>query len=199
MGSLLNIIRERREKRAGALAPIMHAVSGEDTEREPISTLTTPVTPKDVAVNLGYQVGAPYLMSRFGLFGDKPTTLGESVVAGFSPRYTPMLAGLEALGMFLSPLSDPAYQSDKIGYLASLGRGLKSNIKQVGEASRYARENYGGWGVPIQVFHGILNPLHSTAYAAKEIGKYMMGKEGEVAALRAESDIRDALEVSHAL
>lgn len=200
MRGLIQTLRARKEKQAGVLAPIMHTVSSDEEEaHEPISTLTTPVTKSDIALNLGYQVGTPYLMSRMGLFGDKKESLGEAVAAGFSPRYTPMLAAFELGGTLASPLSDPAYQSDRIGYFTSLGRGVQKNIQQIGEASDYARKNYGALGVPVQVFHGLLNPLHSTAYMANEIRKYMMGKQGEAVALRAERSIQDALEVSHAV
>ncbi len=195
MRTLLHIVRGRQEKRAGALAPIMHAISGDEEEsREPVSTLYTPVSKSELAGAAALQVGAPYVASRLGLFG-KPMTLGEAAVSGFGPHITPFAALFEAGGALLSPLSDPAYQSDRIGYLKSLGRGIQKNVRQVGEASQYARENYGALGVPIQVFHGILNPLHSTGYMAKEIGKYMMGKSGEAVAVRAEAGIQEALEV----
>jgi hypothetical protein len=96
-------------------------------------------------------------------------------------------------------LNDPAYQSGEQGYFDSVARHVGANVDELGRAAREARERYGALGLPVQMLHGISNPLSSTLYLLKNIKDTLVGKEGAALAVRAQAEIAASLEARHAL
>jgi hypothetical protein len=194
--SLIVILRRRSEKRAGVLTPVISALAAEESgedKAEPISTLFTPTTAPEIGLAGGLQVGVPYLVGRTGFFGT-PLTMGQSAAAALGPAAIPFTAATDIGGTVLAPLSDPAWRSDRAGYLESVGHAARRNLARFGEAAEEARRKYGPLGIPLQALYGVLNPVTGLGYALSNIYDTMAQKRGEAVACRAESAIRAALE-----
>lgn len=184
-----------RHKRAAAVPLIRAAVAGvEGLDPEQLKMpdlLHTPTEPLDLATLAGMGVGAPYLFSR--LMGS-PLSLGRSAMLGFGPVGMPIAAVGDVANTFLGPLSDPRYQLGMRGYLPSLAAGVAKNIKQLGEAGHEARERYGAFGIPVQMAHGIVNPVTSAMYLGKNLKDALLSKEGQDMALQVSESVAAALE-----
>ena len=101
---------------------------------------------------------------------------------------------LTAAGDVLTaPFFDPEYEAGDKSYLNSLASGISSRADRIGVSGREAREKYGPLGVGLQAIHGILNPVSGSFYAAREAGKYLLGKAGEALITQAETAIDKAL------
>jgi hypothetical protein len=116
----------------------------------------------------------PWLLSRGSwLWGKKPKhpmSLGESFKFNFAPAFVPMTAGFEALNHLLAPLSDPMRKRRERGYWKSVGESFKGGMEGLAEGGAEARARYGAFGIPLQMFHGIMNPLASLAYLGQQVG-----------------------------
>jgi hypothetical protein len=154
------------------------------------SLVYTPTEPLDLGVMAGLGVGAPWAMGK--LMGS-PMSLGRSALYGFGPSVMPLTALSDTANIFLGPLADPRYQLGMRGYLSSLGHGVQKNIQQMSEASKAARERYGALGIPIQMVHGLMNPVTSAMYLGRSVKDYMAGPAGPQAAVQAEGAINRAL------
>jgi len=118
--------------------------------------------------------GFPWLLTRgshlWGQKPKKPMTLGESFKFNFIPSVLPFAAGFEGLTHALAPLSDPLRRRGERSYLASVGESFKGAREGLAESGADARARYGAFGIPIQMFHGIMNPVASLAYLGQQVG-----------------------------
>jgi hypothetical protein len=133
-----------------------------------------PTTIGETATAASIMTALPWAISRGSyLWGQKPKnpmTLGASLKFNFIPSVLPFSAGFEALGHTLAPLSDPLRQRGERSYLSSMGESLKGAREGLADRSAEARARFGAFGVPLQMFHGIMNPLASLSYLGKEVG-----------------------------
>lgn len=129
-----------------------------------------------------------------------PTSMNPAAILGraFGPASMIPTGAIEAARIALNPLSDPLYRKGTRSYLSSVGEGFKGQVDQLGERQIETRGKYGLAGVPVQAFHGILNPISSLAYAGRSAKDLVLGKEGSLAE-RAKSAISKALGVSVAV
>jgi hypothetical protein len=51
-----------------------------------------------------------------------------------------------------------------------MGESFKGAREGLADRSAEARARFGAFGVPLQMFHGIMNPLASLSYLGKEVG-----------------------------
>jgi hypothetical protein len=170
--------------------------SMEGAEYQGTRPVGAPVSPFELGLTGGLGAALPYGFNRLGrALGGKtpPVSLARSAVQSFGPTFLPITAAFEGIQLGLNPLSDPRYKRGDIGYVKSLGEGVKGSIDTLAERGRQARKKYGLLGVPVQALHGILNPITSTAYLARSLKDSLMGKASEDAALNADNAITAAL------
>ena len=144
-----------------------------------LEMLHMPVKPTEIAASLAYNSATP---TALHLLSGTPLTLGSVM----GPAFLPLSAAGDVL---TAPFFDPDYQLGDKGYLNSLASGISSRADRIGISGREAREQYGPLGIPLQAVHGILNPVSGSFYAARELGKYLFGKEGEAIITEAETVI----------
>lgn len=125
-----------------------------------------------------------------------PKSLNPAAILGraFGPASLIPTAAIETARIGLNPLSDPLYRRGQRSYLQSASEGFKGQLDQMGERQIETRKKYGLGGVPIQAFHGILNPISSVGYAARSAKDLLLGKEGSLV-LRAKAAISKELGV----
>jgi len=142
--------------------------------RESGSMAEAPATLGSAARTAGFMTAFPWLISRGSyLWGKKPKdpmTLGQSFRFGFLPSFLPVSAALEGLNYALAPLSDPQRARGERSYLKSLGESFRGAQEGLAERGAEARARYGMLGIPLQMFHGVMNPLASLAYLGRSIG-----------------------------
>lgn len=119
---------------------------------------------------------------------------GAILGRAFGPGSIIPTAAIETARIAMNPLSDPLYRKGDRTYMQSVGEGFKGQLDQMGERQAETRGKYGLKGIPIQAFHGILNPISSLAYAGRSAKDLVLGKQGSLAE-RAKSAISKALEV----
>jgi hypothetical protein len=178
--------------KCAAAVPLINAALGgiDPSKLEMPSLVYTPTEPLDLATMGAFGVGAPWL---FGKAMGSPVSLGRAATYGFGPVVLPLTAVGDVANMFLGPMADPRYQLGMRGYFESLGHGVKKNIEQVSEAAREARRRYGAMGIPVQMAHGIMNPVTSAMYLGRSLKDWMLGPSGAESALRAEGAVDRAL------
>lgn len=163
--------------------------------------VTAPVTPAEIGVTGAANVGAAYLTPRLlnslgssALKSEAPT-LGKATANMFGPHSViPAALAAMSLNHLISPLSDPLYHSGRRGYWSSVGEGISGAADTLKERGQEARQRYGLAGIPLQMMHGILNPVAGVTYAGRSLRDMMQGKEGSDLSLRAESVIHAALQ-----
>ena len=190
--SVRQIIRLKRTKQASVL-PLAQAaldMTNPENELKAPELLYAPTAPSDVGLAAGMGVGMPWL---FGKMTRNPMSLGRSAAVGFGPTALPLTAVGDAANMFMGPLADPRYQLGMQGYWNSFGKGVQRNVKQLGESGREAKSRYGALGIPVQMFHGLMNPLTSSMYLGKNVFDLLQSKEGQDMALKAEAAVKCAL------
>jgi hypothetical protein len=167
-------------------------VEGFDPSQFEIPSLVyTPTEPLDLGTMGALSVGGPWLFSK--LMGN-PISLGRAAALGFGPVALPFGVVGDITNTFLGPVADPHYQLGLRGYWDSLGRSVGKNIKQVGTAAQEARERYGALGIPVQMTHGLMNPITSAMYMGKNLKEYLLGPSGGESALGAHDAVNKALE-----
>jgi hypothetical protein len=110
---------------------------------------------------------APYLIGRKP---KKPMTLRESFKMSFMPAWLPVTAAFESGGHLLSPMSDPRYKAGERGYWKSVGESFRGAQEGLAERGAESRARYGMLGIPLQMFHGVMNPLASLSYLGRSVG-----------------------------
>lgn len=166
--------------------------------------LSTPVSPVDLgissAVNVGSVYGTQRLLNKlpFTSLHETAPTLGEAGAQMYGSRYIPLT--MLTAGLFnhaRAPLSDPLYRQGKRSYGKSFIEGIGGSADAMGQAGREARDRYGVAGIPIQMLHGVLNPLSSLVYGGRSARDLLRSKQGSDLALAAERSIQDALNEDH--
>jgi hypothetical protein len=167
--------------------------------------VTVPVSPGELGLVLGTNVGASYLVPRAlnripikSLRQELPS-IGHAATAMFGPEAVPatILANMLTNHM-TSPISDPLYRAGKRTYWNSVGEGIAGSADQVQRAGHEARERYGVAGVPLQMFHGITNPVAGLTYAGRSLRDLLRSKQGSAIALVAEQRIHAAIDANQA-
>jgi len=176
----------------GAVTPLAsNMIQGEDEdpaeETSPAEMVSAPVTPGDIGTNVAMIGGIPYLMGRYGVFGAPAMTAGESLAFGLGPGVLPAVAAGNVASWALGPFQDPAYQRGDRGYLGSVLPSIGAQVKAMRRANQEATRRYGVGAVPVQAFHGLLNPLTGAAYGLSSLGQTLLGKSGS---LREEARVR---------
>lgn len=181
-------------------APALHTflakeLHGHQRDLEDISYrkgqhVNAPVTPIELGVSGALQTAVPYGLSKLTGGG---LTLGQAAKNVVHPSgFMPLAATTGALSL-LKPLGDPRWRRGERGYFSSLHESVKGEADNLAEAGRNARERYGLAGVPIQAFHGMLNPIPSLYHGVTSMKDLIMGKEGQAMIARAETLIDKAL------
>lgn len=178
-----------------AVAPALAETAGVVESDEPISKMSpgelvqAPVDPGDLAITGANYVAAPYLMSK--VMGPS-LTLGQAAASGLGPAFLPASGIFNVLNLVSGPLRDPKYIRGQQGYLSSLPSAMESQVDAMREAGREAARKYGILGLPLQAFHGILNPVTSLGLGVSSVGRALLGKSGELE-MEAEDSISEAL------
>lgn len=139
-----------------------------------------PSTLTGTAGAIGGITGMQWLMDRAGhalssppagVPKGPPPTLGSSFKSIFLPQFLPIAAALEfGLGHLVSPVGDPQYRSGQRGYWKSVGESYRGAQENLAEQGAQARARYGIAGIPLQMFHGVMNPLASLGYLGRQVG-----------------------------
>lgn len=137
-------------------------------------SVQAPATMMGTAGALGIATAFPWLITRGSwLWGKKPEnpyTLGQSFKFNFLPNVIPFAAGIEGVGHLLAPMSDPLRQQGRRGYWKSVRESFRGAQEGLAERGAEARERYGVAGIPLQMLHGVFNPLASLAYLGRQVG-----------------------------
>lgn len=134
-----------------------------------------PATFGGAAAGAGMMTAFPWLLSRIPRAGramgfDKPMTLGQSFKYGFLPSFLPLSAGIEGISHLAAPFSDPQRVRGERGYWKSVGESFRGAQEGLAERGAEARARYGMLGIPLQMFHGVMNPLASLSYLGRSVG-----------------------------
>ncbi len=166
--------------------------------------VSAPVSPGELGVSTALNVGSNYAVPRVlnkiplkALHGELPH-VGEAALQTYGPKYIPLtIATAMGINHLMAPMSDPLYRQGRRGYLESVSEGIGGSADALAERGREARGRYGVGGIPVQMVHGILNPVASLAYGGRSLHNLMRSKEGSDLAMSAEQSIRDALNESN--
>jgi hypothetical protein len=139
-----------------------------------------PSTLTGTAGAIGGMTGMQWLMDRGSHMLSSPApgklkapapTLGQAFKSVFLPSFLPVAAALEfGLGHALSPIGDPQYRGGQRGYWQSVGESYRGAKENLAEQGAQARARYGPFGIPLQMFHGMMNPLASLGYLGQQVG-----------------------------
>jgi hypothetical protein len=103
-------------------------------------------------------------------------TLGGAAKMMLLPSL-PYTALREGMGL-LRPLSDPKYQRGERGYVNSWWEGKLGDVEQLDQKVQETRDRYGRvLGAPVQLLHGMLNPVTSLMSGAKSIKNLFAGEQ----------------------
>lgn len=119
---------------------------------------------------------------------------GSLLSRAFGPGAIIPTAAFETARIAMNPLSDPLYRRGQRSYLKSVGEGFRGQMDNMEEREKEVSDKYGLAGLPMQAFHGILNPITSLGYAGRSAKNFLLGKQGEALVTVAESAISKALE-----
>jgi len=161
--------------------------------------ISAPVTPGELGSTIGVSTGSmwafPRIAKLFGKTTSKMPTVGKSFTSGFGPAMLPMTALFEGLNIAaLNPLNDPVRRAGQRGYLESVSEGLGGAMDTLQTRGREARRKHPVLGVPIQMFHGIMNPVTSSALALRNMKRAITGEPAEKAAAAADEAVLKALQ-----
>lgn len=193
------------EKNKKEEAPVKMASDEEDaaTYRN-TRTVTAPVSPAELAVSIPVNVGSIYGTQRllnklpFKSLHEKAPTLAESAGQMYGPKYIPLtMLTSTLLNHARAPLDDPLYRSGKRSYMKSFSEGVQGSADALGEQGSEARKRYGAAGIPLQMMHGVLNPISSLVYGGRSVRNLLRSKQGSDLAIAAEKSIIDALNESN--
>lgn len=155
-------------------APAIQKQESESFRQEAGQRVQAPATLGEATTAAGVMTAFPWLLSRgswlYGKKPENPMTLGQSFKFNFIPSFLPFAAGFETLGHALAPLGDPLRQRGERGYFKSMGENFKGAREGLADQGAAARAHYGALGMPLQAFHGIMNPLASLAYLGQQVG-----------------------------
>jgi len=138
-----------------------------------------PSTLTGTAGALGGMTGIQWLMDRGGhalsspppgTLKGPPPTLGHAFKSVFLPSFLPIAGTFELGGHMLSPIGDPQYRGGQRGYWKSVGESYHGARENLAEQGAQARARYGPFGIPLQMFHGVMNPLASLGYLGQQVG-----------------------------
>lgn len=126
----------------------------------------------------------------------KPESIrpGDILSRAFGPGAVIPTAAFETARIALNPMSDPLYRRGQRSYLSSVGKGFEGQMDSMRDREKETRGKYGPLGVPVQAFHGILNPITSIGYAARAGKDLVMGKQSALLARLSKAVINKALE-----
>lgn len=163
-------------------------------------TVSAPVTPGETAMQVGINTGINYVTPRIlqnipnkHIRPDEVPTVGGAAWQLFGPDYVaPNLAVNLGLNTLTAPLSDPLYHQGKRSYLKSVGEGALGSAEAMRQRSHEARDKYGVGAIPLQMLHGLMNPVAGLTYAGQSLGRLLSTKEGCLLALEAEDRVKRA-------
>ena len=163
-------------------------------------TVSAPVTPGETKLQIGLNTGINYMTPRLlqklpskSLRPDEVPTVGGAAWQLFGPDYVvPNLAVNFGLNTLTAPMSDPLYHQGKRSYLKSVGEGALGSAEAMRQRSHEARDRYGVGAIPLQMLHGVMNPVAGLTYAGQSLGRLLGTKEGSELALRAEESVKRA-------
>lgn len=167
-------------------------------------SVSAPVNPGEVALTAGTATGANYLMPRLiekirpqrvqpGHAPEAMPSVGRAAWQVAGPDYVaPNILISTMIDTLGAPLKDQLYRQGKRGYLKSVGEGALGSAEAMRQRSHEARDKYGIGGVPLQMFHGVLNPVAGLTYAGQSLGRLLSTKQGSLLALEAESQVKRA-------
>jgi hypothetical protein len=154
--------------------PGIQKQESEAYRREAGQRVMAPSTIGETATAATLMTALPWALSRGSyLWGQKPKdpmTLGQAFKFNFVPSFLPFAVGFEALGHALAPLSDPQRKNKERGYWRSVGESYEGARDYLAERGAEARARFGPFGIPLQMFHGIMNPIASLAYLGQQVG-----------------------------
>jgi hypothetical protein len=179
----------------------------EDTDEEAAQryresrNVSAPVSPGETALSVGLNTGINYAVPRLlqhiphkALKPESVPSVGESAWQLFGPDYVvPNMAVSFGLNTLTAPMADPLYHQGKRSYLKSVGEGALGAAEAMRQRSHEARERYGVGAIPLQMFHGVMNPVAGLTYAGQSLGRLLSTKEGSFLALRAEEQVKRAI------
>jgi hypothetical protein len=139
-----------------------------------------PTTPGELGTFAAMTGGAPYLMGRYGILGTPAMTAGEALAFGLGPAAFPATVASNVASWALGPFQDPEYQKDRRGYFRSILPSIGAQVDAVRKANQESTRRYGVGAIPVQAFHGILNPLTSVTYGLSSLGQTLLGKSGSL-------------------
>lgn len=155
--------------------PAIQQKEREAFRQESGQRVTSPATVGGVAAGIATGTAFPWLLTRGSyLWGKKPKepmSLGDAFKFNFIPHQVlPWTVGIEALNHLVAPFSDPLRKRKERGYWKSVGESVAGSREHLADSGASARAHYGLLGMPIQVYHGIMNPLSSLAYLGQQVG-----------------------------
>lgn len=161
-----------------AMAPVQQSIESQAVRREAGERTLSPTTIGSTAAAVGIGTAFPIAFNRaHRLFNAKAERMPwkDALKFQFLPSVIPWTAGFEGLSHALAPMSDPLYQRGERGYLKSMSESFGGAQEGLAERGAEARQRLGLLGVPVQAFHGVMNPLASTANLGRQVKRTMFG------------------------
>lgn len=126
---------------------------------------------------------------------DNPTPTVNNALKTYMFPTLPSMAIGGALSAF-RPLSDSKYKRGERGYVSSWWEGQKGDAEQIGQKAKDVKDRYGPvLGAPLQVFHGLTNPIASLIHGGQAVKDYFTGKQAALRVAHADDVIRRAIAV----
>ena len=117
-----------------------------------------------------WECGAKAVVDRAIRINNPRATVGGAVKSFLTPNLPG--AALSQLFTLARPFSDPKYKRGERGYLSSWWEGQKGDAERLGHKSEQAAQRYGVSGIPLQMLHGLLNPVSGLLYGGKAVKDY---------------------------
>ena len=142
-------------------------------QKSAIALTYMPVSPLEIGSTLATGALADYAMGNLPRLWNKAApkmSVPKAFATSISPLWLPAMGTFEAINLLGSAALNPNRESGPIGYLKDVKNQLSTRADEVEEAGVRARKRYGLAGIPVQLLHGLLNPMSSLAYLAKSVG-----------------------------
>ncbi len=162
--------------------------------------VSAPVSIGEMGATAGFGVALPKILSHVPFLGGHSMSWKDSAKTFVSPKGIAPTAMIATGMSALHPLEDPQFRRGERSYAKSWWEGMKGESENLGEKAQEARKQYGAWkGAPVQMLHGMLNPIPSMMYGARSIKDYLSSKQGAVVIARAATVIDRLLEKTNAI
>jgi hypothetical protein len=167
-----------RSQALSAAKPYQREAEEKAYARESGDRALAPTTVGSTALALGIGAALPIGVNRIHRMASPLTEKmpwREALSLQFLPSAIPWTAGFEGLTHAMAPMTDPAYKRGDRGYLGSVYKSFRGAQEGLAERGAEVRQRLGVAGIPVQMFHGVMNPMASVANLGHQTRKALFG------------------------